>query len=334
MWYRPGPAGIELQIPEIDSTSSFHRQAFISHRASIDCPPRPQVSQNDGRKRQLHFFDHGCPLHDQLLSALIEKAPMADIATEFTVEYPDDHPILEWEGRRLLFGSSGVELATNFSTDVEAVLGPIDRQASRAEQEAHAVAKRLLGAAFDADHRWLVDLCPPEMLIITLVEEGDQFVPCDAAAAILDPACGDRPARQLARRRSQLTEARRDGARETARAELMRLGSQVLGRAVAAFNSAVGERLFAVHAENEQRIAAARSELTGLVASQALNSRPEPIIQAERRGAELSVRLTEACGDARRAWISGAGTAIKSAAILKTPRYFWVVPKRSIESNP
>lgn len=334
MWYRSGPAGIELQIPEIDSSSSFHRQAFISHRASIDCPPRPQVTQNDGRRRQLHFFDHGCPLHDQLISALIEQAPTTDIATEFYVEYPTDHPILEWEGRRLLFGGSGLELRTALSTDVTAVLGPIDGQASKAEQDAHAVAKRHLGAALDADRRWLVDLCPPEMVVITLVEEGEQFVPCDAAAAMLDPLCGSRPARQLVRRRSQLTEEQRDGAREIARSQLMRLGSEVLGRAMVALNSAVGERLFAIDAENEQRVAAARAELASLVASEALKSRPEPIIQAERRGAELSVRLAEACGDARRAWISGAGTAIKGAAMLKTPRYFWVVPKRFSGRNP
>jgi len=334
MWYRPGLAGIELQIPEIDSTSSFHRQAFISHRASIDCPPRPQVTQNDGRKRQLHFFDHGCPLHDQLLSALIEKAPKSDITTEFAVEYPDDHPILEWEGRRLLLGSSGMEMSTALSTDVEAVLGPLDSRASKAEQDARAIAKRFLGAALDADRRWLVDLCPPEMLIITLVEEGEKFVTCEAAAAILDPVWSDQPVRQLARRRSQLTETRRDGAREIARGELRRLGSEVLSRAIVALNGAIDGRLFAIDAENERRIAVARAELAGLVASEALKSRPEPIIQAERRGAELSVRLAEACGKARREWISSAKTAIKGAATLKAPRYFWVVPKRSSEGNP
>jgi hypothetical protein len=334
MWYRSGPAGIELQIPEIDSTSSFYRQAFISHRASIDCPPRPQVTQNDGRKRQLHFFDHGCPLHDQLLSALIEKAPMADITTEFTIEYSDDHPILKWEGRRLLFGSSGVELGTALSTDVKAVLASLDGQASKAEHDARAIAERFLGAALDADRRWLVDLCPPEMLLVTLVEDGDQFVTCEAAAAILDPVWGDRPARQSARRRSQLTEARRDGAREIARGELRRLGSEVLSRAIVALNGAISARLFAVDAEIEQRVAAARAELAGLVANEALKSRPEPIVQAERRGAELAVQLTEACGNARRAWISSAGVAIKDAATLKTPRYFWVVPKRSSEGNP
>lgn len=334
IWYKSSPTGIELQIPEIDSRSPAHRQAFISRRAAIDCPPRPQVTQKDGRKRQLHFFDHGCPLHDQLLAALIEKAPATDVTTEFTIEYPDGHPILEWEGRRLLLGVSGVALGTALSVDADAVLGSIDGQASKAEQDARAAAKRALHAALDADRRWLVDLCPPEMPVVAVVEDGEAFIPCAAAASLLDPIHDDRMARQLARRRSRLSDPQLVAAREITNRELMRLGSEMFGRATVAVNGAVNERLFAIEAENDQRLGAARTELAELTANEALRSRPEPILQAERRGAELAVRLAEACGDARRAWIAGAREAIEKIATLTPPRYFWVVPKRATVETP
>lgn len=333
MWYKSSPTGIELQIREIDSRSPMYRQAFISHRAAIDCPPRPQVTQKDGRKRQLHFFDHGCPLHDQLLTKLIEKAPATDITTEFTIEYPDGHPLLEWEGRRLLLGVSGVELGTALSVDADAALGSIDGQASKAEQDARAAAKRALHAALDADRRWLVDLCPPEMPVVAVVEDGKAFTPCPAVASVLDPVHDKRMARQLACRRSRLSKPQLVTARKIAERELLRLGSEILGRATLAVTGAANERLFAITSENDQRIAAARAELAELTANEALKSRPEPILQAERRGAELAVRLAEACGDARRAWIAGTREAIEKIATLTPPRYFWVMPKRATVEN-
>ena len=46
-----------LTLPDLDTRSSWYRQAFITRRTAIECPPRTHVVQNDHEKRRLHFFD-------------------------------------------------------------------------------------------------------------------------------------------------------------------------------------------------------------------------------------------------------------------------------------
>jgi ATP-dependent helicase HepA len=330
MWYKAKPGSDDLTIPDLDTRNSWYRQAFISRRTAIECPPRTNVVQSDAAKRRLHFFDHGCELHDGAVAAFEKQAPATDISTEFIVEYPVGHPILQWANRRLLVAVSEVDLRDTFAFDASAILGVADVQASRAEQDAYAANARITLAQFQADRRWLIDLAPPEMLFVTLVEEGGEIVVKEAGPAVLDPIHEGKCARQVARRRSVLSGPHLNAARTAAMRQLAKLGNENLGQFTLAIRRALENRLFAARADADNLAEAARAEIK---AAAALDNTLE-FNRAAVRGADLMLMLAERAREARVARLQGIEQAMSAVARLKTPKLFWVLPRAPIAETP
>ena len=323
MWYKTKPSGDDLTIADIDTRNSWFRQAFISRRAAIECPPRTNVVQNDDAKRRLNFFDHGCGIHDGAIAAFEKQAPAADITTEFIVEYSEGHPILQWANRRLLVAVSEVDLRDALGFNPDAILGVHDAEASKAEQDARAMMARIAFAQFQADRRWMIDLSPPEMLFATLVEDGEELVVADAGTAVFDPFHDGSGPRQLARRRSILSEARLRTARTAAMRQLTAIGGECLGRAARAVRGAVPRRQFAAQADADNLAAATAAEIK---VAAALDTKLE-FNRAALRGAELMATLSERAWQGRLTRLEGLEAALSEVAKLKPPRYFWLVPK-------
>jgi hypothetical protein len=330
IWYRGDGREPELALPDIDNRSSWHRQAFIAKRTAIECPPNTYVEQKDGQKRRLHFLDHGCSLHDQLIDALAKKPIASDRTTEFVVGFPSGHPILACEGRRLFIAVAVLDLSNALAPELDGIIGPIDVQASKPEQDAQNTALRSLDASLAADRRWLLDLCPPAFLMSVFVENAGSFAPAMAAAgSILDPSHNGLRGRQLSRRRTSLAEPQIAEACAAAQAELQKRGSEALGRALVSVNGAVEARLFAVDADALQHVQAARAELAS---AEALDQKLV-FNQAAVRGAKLAVEISERASAARRAWLTGAAGSVSKAAVLSKRRYFWLVPRTMSEES-
>lgn len=323
IWYKSRDP--ELLLRDIDSRHAGHRHAFITKRTAIECPPNTYVEQGAGNKRRLHFFDHGCNIHDQLVNGLLAQTIPTDITSEFAVEYPTNHPILAFEGRRLLVAVATLDLSRAFSPDLEAIMGTADPTASKAEQDAYSLTLRMVEAALAADHRWLLDRCPPEFMVSVYAEEGSTFVATPAAAAaILEPGHADKRARQLSRRRSALSNTALSQVRKAAQQDLQKRGAEALNRALVAIKGGVNDRLLGVEADIETQIAAARVELAN---AEKLDLKLV-FNQAAVRGAALALSLTKAGGDARRAWLTEAAADVERQAALSKPRYFWVIPRK------
>lgn len=329
MWYKVKPGPNDWIIPDLDPQGSWHLQAFITRRSDIECPPRPYVVQQ-GNKKALRFFDHGCGIHDSAVGALEARAPATEITTEFTIEYPAGHPALFWENRRLLIAASEVDLRGAMAFDVEAILGQNDTTTSKPEQDARASVTRIACAQFQADRRWMIDLAPPQMVFAAIVEDGEDTSVVDAVAALLDPYHGGHGVRQLARRRSTLPEPRLRAARKTVMRELTRVGAEGFALSLAAIRRSVGARLFAAKADADNLADAARAE----VKATELLEVPGEIKRAARRGADLMLALTEAAWDARVARLKGLQTTLAMLATLKPPKMFWVIPKSATPASP
>jgi hypothetical protein len=329
VWYKQRPGPEDPIVPDLDARSSWHRQAFISRRSAIECPPRAYVVQKDQEKRRLHFFDHGSTLHDGAVDMFERNAPKADVRTDFLVEYPAGHPALQWADQRLLVATAELDLRSAISFDPTEVLGAPDPEASKPERDARHMAERLALAQFQADRRWFIDLAAPEFLNAVHVEDGDDLVFTDAASALFDPTFDGRCARQLGQRRSALTETKLDLARSTAGERLNKIASDLLRRAIGTVRGAVEGRLFAAQADAEFLAKAARAELA---AAQALDSKLE-FNRAAQRGAALAVELTGALWAGRATRLEGLAEAMKTGARLTQRRMFWVVPRAATEQG-
>jgi hypothetical protein len=329
MWYKAKPGVDDLTIPDLDTRNSWYRQAFISRRTAIECPPRTNVVQSDDAKRRLHFFDHGCSLHDGAVTAFEKQAPATDISTEFIVEYPVGHPILQFVNRRLLVAVSEIDLRDALVFDASEILGAADGQASKAEQDARGATMRIALAQFQADRRWMIDLAPPEMLFATLVEDGGEMVMTEACPAVLNPIYEGKIARQLAKRRSSLSDGQQRSARTAAVHQLTKLGDECLGKATLAVRRAVHSRLFAAKADADNLTDAARAEIK---AASALDTKLE-FNRAALRGANLMLTLAECVWEARVARLKGIEQSLRVAATLKTPKFFWLVPRAPVTEN-
>jgi hypothetical protein len=323
VWYKTKPSGDGLIIPDIDPSNGWHRQAFITRRSAIECPPRTNVVQNDKAKRRLHFFDHGCGIHDGAVAAFEKQAPATDITSEFIVEYAKGHPILQWASRRLLVAVSEVDLRDAISFDPNAMLGRHEAGASKAEQDARAAVARLALAQFQADRRWMIDLAAPELLFVTLVENRGEMMVVDAGPAVFDPFFDGAGARQLARRRLVLSNSLLDAARTAAMRQLNAMGNETLRRAIQAVRSAVPHRRFAAQADAHYLAAAAAAEIK---VAAALDTALE-FNRAALRGIELMATLSEQAWQMRLARLEGLDTSLAKVAKLKPPRFFWLVPK-------
>ena len=328
MWYKSKPEVGDLIIPDLDPQGSWHLQTYITRRSEIECPPRPYVVKQG--KRPLRFFDHGCGIHDGAVAVFEAKAPATRITSEFTIEYPEGHPALRWENRRILFASSEVDLRGALEFDVEALLGSSNGTTSKPERDARASVIRTALAQFQADRRWLIDLAPPEMIFATLVEDGDEFAAAGAASALLEPFHGGAGVRQLSLRRSMLSEPKLKAARNAAMRELNRFGGVYFGRTLTAVRQHVGARLFASQADANNLIDAARAEIKAAD----LAEMPAEIKRAGKRGADLMLELTQAAWDARLARLEGVEAALGDVASLKQPKLFWVIPRSASATNP
>lgn len=326
MWYKSKPNADDLIIPDIDTRNSWYRQAFIVRRAAIECPPRTNVVQSDNSKRRLNFFDHGCSIHDGAIIAFEKQAPTTDLNTEFVVEYPHDHPMLRWANRRLLVAVSEVDLRDSLAFDPAAMLVNGEAPVSKAEQDARSAMARIALGQFQADRRWMIDLSPPEMIFATFVEDGEEFAVAEAEAAVFDGI----GARQIARRRTTLSEASQRLARSTATRQLKIKGGECVVRAQLAVHSALPARLFAAQADADNLITAAQSEIK---AAAALDTKLE-FNRAIVRGAELMLALSEQAWQARLARLEGIEVALGEVAKLKSPRFFWLVPKAPSAETP
>jgi hypothetical protein len=330
IWYRSRPGPDDFTIPDLDTRSSRYRLAFITRRAAIECPPFTYVVQNDGEKRQLHFFDHGCLLHDHAIAAFERQTPATDIRTEFAVEYPSGHPILQWEGRRLLVGISELDLRDAIAFDLEIVVPPLNARTSKAEQDARDAVSRAALVQFEADRRWLVDLARPELLIAVLVEDGGHLVVADqAAAALLDPYYEKICARQNGKCRLMSSESL-NAARTVLGSHLQQLGRDCLNQALTTLRGALDSRLFAVQADIENLNAAAKAEIA---AAAALDAKLE-FNRAIQRGANLMLELTEKAGAVRLARLKGLPDALRATARIPPAKAFWLVPRAVRAASP
>jgi hypothetical protein len=323
VWYKSKPGPDDFTIPDLDTRNSWYRLAFITRRSAIECPPFTYVVQNDGEKRQLHFFDHGCSLHDQAIAAFERHTPATDIQTEFAVAYPLEHPILQWEGCRLLAGVTEFDLRGSISFDFETLIPPPKARTSKAEQDARDAVSRAALVQFEADRRWLIDLAPPELLVAVFAEDAGHFVMADeAAAALFNPCFEDACARQTGKRRLMPSESL-SAARVALDSRLQQLGRDCLNRALTALRGALDTRLFAVQADIDNLIAAAKAEIT---AAAALDAKLE-FNRAIQRGADLMLELTEKAAALRLARLKALPEALKTSARIPAAKVFWVVPR-------
>jgi hypothetical protein len=330
VWYKSRPGPDDFRIPDLDTRSSWYRLAFITHRSAIECPPYPYVVQNDGEKRQLHFFDHGCPLHDYAITAFEQQTPATDIQTEFTVAYPSDHPLLRWEGRRLLVGIGELTLRDAIAFNFETMIPPRRDRASKTEQEVRDAMSRAALVQFEADRRWLNDLAPPDLLVAVLAEDGGNLTAADeAAAAVFDPYYEGVCARQIGKRRLMPSESL-STARVTLDNRLQQLGSDRLDRALMALRSALNDRLFAVQADIDNMTVAAKAEIR---AAAALDGKLE-FNRAIQRGADLRLELTEEAAALRLARLKGLPNAIEGTARVRNAKAFWLVPRAVKSVSP
>jgi hypothetical protein len=328
IWYKSDPNAGGLIISDIDSRHPGHRQAFIAKRTALDCPPNCYVEQSGARPRRLHFLDHGNSLHDQIVLALSRLEIVAGLKTEFAVEYPAGHPMLQWENRRLLAAVIKVDPSSAFGVDLKGLLGADLGNVSKPEQDARANALRNLETALAADRRWLIDQCPPELLVSILAEEDGVFITVPgAAAALLNPRHGDMRARQIGYNTSPALEVEIARARDAARHELLRRGAEVLNRAVISINNSVEDRIFAIEADCEHQMEAARSELKS---AKSLDQKVA-FNQAAVRGATLALELARVSGAGRRAWLRELGAAVSRNVAQSKPRFFWVTPRMGNE---
>jgi hypothetical protein len=324
VWYK-SPGGVGLVIPDLDPRSSRYRQAFIAKRSAIECPPVTNVVEADQQPRRLYFFDHGCALHDDSVAAFEKQAPSTDYMTEFVVEYPEGHPILEWADRRLLVTCAELDLRKAIEFDAEAILeAEGNSRVSKAEQDARSRATRLALAQFEADRRWLIGLAPPEILFAVSVENGSEWIAADiAASAVLDPFLGDLKARQMRKWRANLGEAKAQAIRSHASGRLRHLALDGLAKATGAVHAALNRRLFAIQADSENLATVAQTELRQ---TQSLDDNLE-FNKAAQRGAALSQRLTEFVCKTRENRLSHLEDAMRAKGELINKRTFLLIPR-------
>jgi len=190
MWYRVRLRLGDLIIPELDERGPQHRQAYLLKRDTIESPPRTNVvEQQDGKKRRLHFFDHGSSLHDGIAAAFEKQAPPTDVLTEFSVAFPDGHPALRWTNQRLLVVTAELDLGAAIGLAPPPLPDGVPPGASIPEQEVRKAADRVGLMQFQADRRWLIDLAPSQVLATVLVESGDSFEVDESALCVLHPFC-------------------------------------------------------------------------------------------------------------------------------------------------
>ena len=329
MWYRSRSRAMDGPVyGELDPSSPWHRQFHLTRRTRMDCPPRPSVRHGDDRARRLRFFDHGDALHDCLVSAFERDAPRASSAIEHVVELPIGHPLLGWEGRRLLCAWAEVDFTSMLNFDAEALPKQHEGETSKPEADVRAEALRRLETEQLADHRWLVDRCPPRLLYSTFVIEDEGLVEVDAAAAIMMPSHDGHGMRQRGMLRSSVSPERMRTMRAEVRAALEKAAADLARRAAHVLKLDAPSRRFAAEADAAGLAAALAAEAT---VAAALDQKFD-YNQAAARAAELARRLADAAWVLRSRRIVEADVGVEKAGIGE-PRFMVLLPRARLEDE-
>lgn len=328
IWYRTKPADGDLIFSELDTRSSWHRQAFITRRSDISCPPYTNVLQTDNERRRLNFLDHGNGLHDCIVTVLERAAPLLRFGDEFLVDYPEGHPILKWRGRRVLFASAELAFGGSLTFSPDWVQARPDSKESKPEQDVRDQITRRALTDFQADRRWLISLCPPHFLLSMAVEEGNGVVRIDALEALFDPFFEGKVARRSLTRHSQMSEGRLKSARVQLYREIATLRGDCVQATIHALRRALEERLFSIEVEGEQMIAAATAELD---VAMRLDAKFE-FNRAKQRAARLAIDLAKVAWLDRSKRIREIESQMGNAE-LKNPKFLVVVPRPPDELN-
>ncbi|MFQ6180344.1 helicase-related protein [Sinorhizobium meliloti] len=322
VWYKQKPANDDLVIPDLDARSPSFRQAYISKREDLECPPRPSVSESDGRQRKLNFLDHGNSLHEGMNQSFGKLAPQTDWQTEFVIDYAPGHPALAWQGKAVLLSWSRIDVPFQFVRDVTDEFDPVLDE-SKPEQDARLAVLRLAVTHSHADQRWLADCCPSELIFTTVAVDPEVTQSVAAAAALLNPFHENEAARFVCRRR-KLPDARAKAAKELARKEMQKHGETVLRRYLSNLRSTLDARLFEVEADM-------RAHLRSLEAiAETMNAKDQnfEFNRAAARGAALHIELARRAWEKRLERLKGVEERVGRSTRFTKSGDFWVSPRR------
>jgi superfamily II DNA or RNA helicase len=323
VWYKQKPINDELSIADLDPRSPSQREAFITRRSDLQCPPRPSVSEGDGRPRKLHFLDHGDSLHDGLLKSLAGLAPPTDLTSEFVVGYAPGHAILEWEGKSILLSWRRVDVTLSFVQDLSKEFDP-DATLSKPEQDARLAVLRLAITHVHADQRWLADCCPSELIVAAAVADHESIQPVKVAAAVLNPFQEKQPARFLARRRTPLSENRIKEARDLLRREMQKSAEPVVRRWLKNIRDSLGDRIFEVDADRRAHL----RSLEAIAQTAAALDQNFEFNRAASRGAALHVELARRAWEIRLERLRAVEEGARASMRFARTGFLWVTPRQ------
>lgn len=326
VWYKQKPAEGAILIAELDGRSSSHRQAYIAKRADLECPPRPSVTESDGRARKLNFLDHGNALHEGLTRYLEMVAPPSDLHTEYVIDYVAGHPALTWEGQSVLLSWSRVDVAAQFVDEIGSTFDPVTGE-TKPEQDARIAVLRSAVTHAQADQRWLMDCCPSELLFSTVSVGGEGIQVVSAASAILNPFHQINAARCVSRRRKLPSDGNLKAAKDLTKSEIQKMGGGVVRRYLSNIRKSLDRRLFEVAADMRAHLRA----LAASAESASLKDQNFEFNRAAARGANLHAQLARKAWEMRLERLRSVEKRIETAARLTRSGDFWVTPRCKVD---
>lgn len=310
VWYARQPQPGDIVVPELDTAHSGFHAAVLLKRSDLRSPPNANVG-----RRRLHFFDHGDPLHESIVSAFAALPAPSSIQTEHLVRFPDDHPGAKFRGSRILLVSAELHPAFGAAFSAEALLSYPSAGDSQPERDAMQSAVRRAYEEYLADLRWFTDLAQPKFYLMAgrLGATGIETIAPTLFAGLQDGLT--LPQRLNSR---ALVSSAVDQVRSVQSVLRERLGEQARRDLTCCRESLASElelRLFAADAEARDHVAAAMAverEGTQRGGNQAFD-------RARRRANELAVLLAELGRELRRERLQGLSQAISRTQI--EPRY-------------
>lgn len=152
---------------------------ILINRRKMTTPPSRAVlmSKADKSETPLRFFDHGEPLHDELVRRWVDfgmprfRSPPDG---EILVKVTRNHPALNWAGRTILLSAATGEPIVATPSDIPGDFNEVS-DLSRHYQE-----------GLEADLRWLTDLVPSQFMFRASVHNNGSWDAIEAIdAAIL-----------------------------------------------------------------------------------------------------------------------------------------------------
>lgn len=152
---------------------------ILINRRTMTTPPSRAVLMNGADKSEtpLRFFDHGEPLHDELVRRWFDFGMphfQSPPDGEILVKVMRDHPALHWEGRTIL-------LSVAIGEPIVATPSDIPDGFSKARDFGPDYQEGI-----EADLRWLTDLVPSQFMFRASVQNNDAWETLEAIdAAVL-----------------------------------------------------------------------------------------------------------------------------------------------------